>query len=327
MSMRLLLFALLFSLTASTASAQQPPLFSPHIEHYSNGWIDWDNGLIFGTGRAYTDNNNQSRQKTLGAAQLVAAANIVKLASGLQLDDRRTLEKLGNGTFVLKLKAFLRYREHRREFAAQAQRPYAEITLVTPLNGIEGLTAQLLNQLKKHPLQWQKFPLPDLSQRPEKPDAPWLVIDGRNLAKTAAVEPGLFPKICASNGQTLYDLNRVHQSAMTQRGLARYVHSNASIEQILMAIKPQPPSWWALLNPVGKAWAEQRQRRPRYIVANAQQAKGMARTNLVISSTDATRLRQEDIASQILKNCRVIVITSAPVGGIEGRLSTPLLQL
>jgi hypothetical protein len=47
----------------------------------------------------------------------------------------------------------------------------------------------------------------------------------------------------------------------------------------------------------------------------------MAHTNAVISNHDAQRLRQEDAASKILKECRVIIITSVPIGGIEDKLS------
>jgi hypothetical protein len=97
--------------------------------------------MIYATGLAYMDSNGGSRAKTTAAAQLVAAANIVKLASGLQLDERHTMEKLGNGTFMLKLKAFLRYREIKRNVVKNAQRPYAEVSLATPLHGVDGLTA------------------------------------------------------------------------------------------------------------------------------------------------------------------------------------------
>lgn len=310
-------------LLTSSATAQQNPLFTPHIEQHSNGWIDWDQGMIYATGLAYLDNNGGSRAKTTSAAQLVAAANIVKLASGLHLDDRHTLETLGNGTFKLKLQAFLRYREIKRDIVKTVSRPYAEVTLATPMHGIEGLTALLLTQLKKQPLQWQKFPLPDPATRSASADDSWLVVDTRQLPKTAEVQPSLFPKITSDSGQTVYDLNQVYQSSHTQRGLARYVHSNASVEQILMALAtPKPTTWqlWARwLNPVATAWAEPRSQRPRYIVTSAEQVRGMARTNLVISNHDAQRLRQEDAASQILKDCRVIIITSAPIGGIEGR--------
>lgn len=312
-------------LSTQPVFAQNNTLFTPHIERYSQGWIDWDKGLIYGTGRAYITSNRGSRIKAMTAAQLVAAANIVKLASGIQLDDRRTLKKLGNGTFILKLKAFLRYREHQRNFVKNVQQPYAEVTLVTPMHGVEGLTAHLLRELKKQPLQWQKHPLPDPVARHANPDDPWLVIDTRQLPRTAAVQPSLFPKVSSASGQTIYDLNRVYKSAQTKRGLARYVHSNASVEQIMLAFDPAEqtrwPAWVQWLNPVKTAWARPRSRRPRYIVTSAQQVRGMARTNLVISSSDVMRLRQEDAASQILKDCRVIIITSAPIGGIEGRNS------
>ena len=43
------------------------------------------------------------------------------------------------------------------------------------------------------------------------------------------------------------------------------------------------------------------------------------RANLVISESDARNIREEDASSQILKKCRVIVIVSSSIGGIEGR--------
>ncbi|OQY16872.1 MAG: hypothetical protein B6I36_09695 [Desulfobacteraceae bacterium 4572_35.1] len=327
-SFLLLLASLLFFVPQLVVAQTQEPLFTPHIERHSNGYIDWDQGVIYSTGRAYAENNRGSRAHTTAAARLVAAANIVKLASRLTLDDRHTMEKLGNGTFVLKLQAFLRYREKQRNFVGNVSHPYADVTLATPLRGVEGLTAKLLTQLKKHPLQWQKFPLPDPRTRQTGTDDLWLVVDTRHLPKTAKLQPCLFPKISSSNGHTLYDLNQVYQSSATQRGMARYVHSSASVEEIMLSLtSPKTPQWqlWARwLNPIHNAWAGTRSRRPRYIVTSAQQVRGITRTNLVISNYDAQRLRQEDMASKILKNCRVIIITSAPIGGIEGCLTNDL---
>ena len=296
--------------------------FSPHIERSAYGWIDWDAGLVYGTGRAYLDNNGQAKTKALGAAQLVAAANIVKQAAGLRLDDRRTLERLG-GTFTVQLKAFLRYQEHQRQLVLNSSRPYAEVTLVTPLHGIEGLTAQLLTYLRGKPLEWQKFPLPTPSQgRSEQADAPWLVIDARNLSGSQAVQPGLFPKIASRDGRILYDVNRVYQDALQQRGMARYVHSNADLGQLMA--QWDDPAWWQQLSPVATAWAaEPRSKRGRYVVARAEQATGLTRTNLVISASDAQRLQTEDAHNELLRQCRVIIVTAAPIGGIEGRRSQP----
>ncbi|MBN2645561.1 MAG: hypothetical protein JXR59_08835 [Desulfuromonadaceae bacterium] len=296
--------------------------FTPHIEEYAQGWIDWDQGLIYGTGRVPLDDKGSSKIKALHAAELVAAGNIVKLASGIHLDDRQTMERLGNGNFSVKLTAFLRYRDHQRQMVTNVHNPYAEVTLVAPITGVQGLTAQLLRYLHGKPLQWQKFPLPDPQhQRAEQADDPWLVIDARQLPAFAQVKPSLFPKLLTTSGQKVYDVDRVYQSALSSRGMARYVHSTASAQQLILSEASPPRSWWQALSFVSPAWAAVRQQRPRYIVATAQKTSGIARTNLIISTVDANRLRAEDDASEILRQCRVIIVTSAPAGGVEGMRS------
>ena len=62
-----------------------------------------------------------------------------------------------------------------------------------------------------------------------------------------------------------------------------------------------------------------RKKRGKYIIKNVREAKGLMKTNLVISESDARDIRNEDASSQILKKCRVIVIVSSSLGGIEGR--------
>jgi hypothetical protein len=63
-----------------------------------------------------------------------------------------------------------------------------------------------------------------------------------------------------------------------------------------------------------------RKKRRRFIIKKVQGLQGLSKTNLVISQKDALALQKEDSASRILKNCRVIVIVSSPVGGVEGKL-------
>jgi hypothetical protein len=46
----------------------------------------------------------------------------------------------------------------------------------------------------------------------------------------------------------------------------------------------------------------------------------LAKTNLLVNAEDAKALQVEDASSQILKKCRVVVIVSSPVGGVEGAL-------
>ncbi len=53
---------------------------------------------------------------------------------------------------------------------------------------------------------------------------------------------------------------------------------------------------------------------------DAVQAEGLKKTNLVISQSDADQLKKEDISSQVLRECRVIVIVNSPIGGVEGNI-------
>jgi hypothetical protein len=78
------------------SSSIQDDRFSSFIEKYPNGSIDWDNGLIYGIGRGYLHLNNASDASARRAAHVIAAGNILKVAAGVRLDDRRTLETLGS---------------------------------------------------------------------------------------------------------------------------------------------------------------------------------------------------------------------------------------
>jgi hypothetical protein len=69
---------------------------------------------------------------------------------------------------------------------------------------------------------------------------------------------------------------------------------------------------------------KRRKKRERYIVTDVTAIQGLARTNLVVSAQDAMNLKAEDVSSKILQKCRVLVIVSSPIGGIEGTLPTQL---
>ncbi|MDP2863411.1 MAG: hypothetical protein Q8N95_11525 [Desulfobacterales bacterium] len=90
--------------------------FSPFIETYPNGRIDWNSGIMYGMGRGYLHLNNNSENIAIRAAQVIAAGNILKVAAGVRLDDWRTLETLGKDRVVIELKALVRYKVHKTEF-------------------------------------------------------------------------------------------------------------------------------------------------------------------------------------------------------------------
>lgn len=319
--------ALCCVLCGAVAASGSEPRLAPLVESSSIGWIDWEKGEIYGIGRGYLDKNNNSRPKAMAAARVVAAGNIVKQAASLQVDDRRTLQTMWGGSFVMKLRAFLRTRTHSTGLKRDGRRVYYEVVEVASMHGIEGLTAKFLSQLKSSP-DINLAPPQRSSQREAPGDdaAPWLVLDATGLAGADAVNPALFPKIVTRSGTVVYDLQQVAENSLLHRGMAEYVVGEARDLQSRSLLPILTEYFFAGLDKlwgIAPAYAEERKkrrRRGRYIVKSVKQSAGLAKTNLVISEQDAKELKVEDTSSQILKNCRVIVIVSSSFGGVESSL-------
>ena len=314
------------------SSSIEDDRFSPFIETYPNGRIDWESGLIYGVGRGYLHLNNDSEASARRAAHVIAAGNILKVAAGVRLDDRRTLETLGKDRVVIELKALVRYKVHKTEFIKDDKQPYYEVILRAPLTGVEGLTSMLITSLKTVPLDWMNLPKPSGEAVTDDEEKPWLVLDARDLSKKNRVKPAIFPKILSETGEIIYEPGNVDETAIIKRGMARYVVSEEpkegfvsqkdSVEHILERA--------GFMISTGEAVAgepEKRRKRKNYIVKDVRQAQGLMNTNLLISAADTQELKSEDASSRILKQCRVIVIVSSPIGGIEGNIPSFLAKI
>lgn len=313
------IFMLMTILAAAAPSIGQNEAadFAAYIQRYGDGEIDWDAGIIYGRGIAYLeDQKGGSRQMARRAAQVMAAANIVRLAAGIRLDDRRLVNDLGGGQIVIRLKAFLTVVDHSARFVENNGKPYYEIVRKTPVTGIKGLTRQLLARFGdsvSEGLKWPEAPAPASPIAPTDDDGPWLVLDARHLASTGQVQPALLPTISAADGRILYDWRRVSPDALEMRGMARYVVSDTDARR-WRSSAAAGSDLMAFLSPT-QALADdgapaRSHGRRRYIVKRVENAQGPARTNLVVSNADAQALASEDAASRILKKCRVIVIVN-----------------
>lgn len=340
-----LLALCLLCLPAISASVDETR-FAAYIEQHATGWIDWQNGLIYGIGRGYLSKNNNNRPLSKGVGGVLASGNIVKLAAGLHLDDARTLESLGRGTVTINLTAFIHDKQFKSTYVENGDDPYYEIVKVADMKGITGLTAKLLDHFSKEQ-DWQDLPVRNLEPRADlgDTDEPWLLIDTRGLSNNDRPQPALFPKIKSDSGQEVYDVRLVEEAALINRGMMSYVTTTASAEELRSDARlvDRLLASAGLIVGVNEAQAKTelrslgipvtiapavepenarpgRQKRGRYIVKNAKDVQGLAKTNLVISAEDALELQAEDANSQILKKCRVVVVVSSPIGGIEGAL-------
>jgi hypothetical protein len=301
--------------------------FSPFVESFPNGKTDWDSGCFYGTGIGYPHLNEGSKARALKVAQAGALSAILQVAARLRVDDKQTLRDLERDRAIIRIKALVHYEPYGREFIQQGVRPFYRVTYRAPMKGVKGLTKKLLTHLRsQNPGRHNPG-----QEGPQDADesSPWLVLDARGLGADRAVKPAVFPKIVTEKGETVYDLTVAEEGALAERGMARYVVSDKSQEEIMVSSAGRAVRILSALFSPSPAQAEERRkrkRRGRYIIKNVKQAQGLMKTNLVISESDATDIKEEDASSRILEGCRVIVIVSGPIGGIEGR-SLPFLAL
>jgi hypothetical protein len=308
----------------SQGSGEEGDPFAPHIERFRNGTIDWKAGIIYGTGKGYPDMNGGSKAAAASVARATAMNAIVKIASGLNLDDQTVLNKLGNGRGIIHIHALIHPEHHESRWTTDGERPCIEVTLKTPVSGVEGITTRLLGLLKEHPDLWKDLPEKPLASAIENEGAPWLVIDARGAARNGGgVRPALFPKIKSASGEVLYELKRVDERAVQTRGMASYVITSEPKERLAgkRGLSQNLLDSIGNLIKVQEAFAgEPRKKRKRFIVTDATAMEGVASVNLLVSHEEASRLKKEDQASMILKKCRVIVIVNSPIGGVKGSI-------
>jgi hypothetical protein len=302
--------------------------FLPFVEQFPKGKVDWENGYFYGTGLGYPHLNDGSKARAMKVAQAQALSAILQVASGLRVDDRRVLADLEKERVVIQIRALIQYEAFEQQFIQKEREPFYRVTYRAPIRGVTGLTKKLIPYLRS-PSPAGEQPTERGAAEASDDEGPWLVLDARRLSRDFQVQPALFPKIMTEKGEVLSDLNTVEENALARRGMARYVVTDKSREEIVAALLPEGPT--GLLRLLGLPWAmaqekADRKRQRKYVVKDVTQVEGLMKTNLVISEADAKEIREEDASSQILKKCRVIVAVSSSLGGIEGGLPTHLAR-
>jgi hypothetical protein len=314
------LFAALFLFLAASAAAGENR-FAPLVESFAGGWIDWREGAIYGIGRGLPDMHRGSHPMARRAAKVIALQSILKIAAGIRLDDRRTLQDLAAGSGAIQLEALIQFTEHRQLWVDNVSRPYYETVLRAPMTGIGGLTARLLQALGSRPMNRRlpAGPLPD-------EDQPWLVLDARRAGRTRSVTPALFPRIVSESGRPLYDSDLVEPEALIVRGMARYVTAGGPGSRLGFSGDRPGPAGGPFLERVsaqGETKGGPAGSAP-VIVKEVVSVRGAAGTELVVSQKDAKSVANEDAASRILRRCRVIILVPHRTGAVQSTGSRPV---
>lgn len=315
----------------------KPPLltggFIDHLQPVQGGKVDWANGYILaeGTGMAH-DRSDQQKLMAERAAEVIAARNALAIAQGIRIDSTGRFADLREGTVHLE-GAIRGHQVVGTAWLPGSRPPQCKVTLRVPIWGVRALASVAL---PIHQARQADKPMPRLALTAQRADVSdfVLVIDARGHKVT----PCLFPAVVSRQGQVLYDAATLPANLATQVPAVRYVETRVRFEKLrallenddleeyqLAQFNPQATTGKttapAATEPASTQPAEQSHRRAkRRMAVRVAETVGQQSTQLVLTQSDAERLRNSPEAASAMRNAQVIVVVDATAAGIEGCL-------
>jgi hypothetical protein len=323
-------------LTAASARAQSPPAitagFRPYQETVADGMIDWGAGDLVAVGYGEDpQTDNQGRLLAERAATIDAARNALLLAEGIRLDADGRVVDIRDAHVHLE-GVIQGHKLIDREFTPLENGAGigCRVKLQVPLYGARSVLSTVAGQAlrRRDPADTRRWNMP--RGRADVEDSV-LIIDARGIGACAC----LYPAVRDRSGMILCDCRMVASDVARQRGMARYVVSEASFEElgttgaswsgplpdlprtVLCCWQPKPAG-----EPQGTSRPATR-RAPRRLVLRAEQATGKNQTQLVLTPADAAKLRDSEQGAELLRQGKVVIVMDAPAAGAQGRRPTP----
>ena len=290
------------------------------VQKYPQGEVNWGEGFVIAHGKGeITDTGANGETKAARAAEVDAKAHLLEIIKDIPLDDRSKTGQEQRISFALE--GFVQG----SEVVAQSKTGTTiHVTVQAPIRGVKGLTMAVLGfytppppppppPVATRPPAQTKPKEPVVPQQAEKVSPPLadprlftgVVIDARNVQANAS----LFPKVVDKNKQEVYTVGQVNKADLQKRGMASYavVSRDATISKLFRRA--------ALVVPVSYQSQNSRAKDPKRqgdhpIVLPAETAEGTLQTTLVLSDEDVEKLRQLSEQTEILKECRVVIVLS-----------------
>ncbi len=258
--------------------------FSPawgaaYTEVFHSGKIDWSKGLAEAVGTTVISPQKLKSEKARSAAAEEAVksarANLLDLVGRIKIDSRTTVkdliqqsEPLGNKVQDLVARVTLKKVRFRNKGRVEAT---VSISMNGPLS--EMILPQSISAIDS--VQSSKA----ASQNSDKEAFTGVLVDCSGIK----LRPALFPTIVDEEGQLVYGSPHIHREQAVKRGIAVYVRSADGVEK------------------------EERVG-PRPLVLRAIRAAKTGPSDIVVSNTDAGKVKSSAHNLKLLQSCRVMII-------------------
>ncbi len=263
------------------------------VEPHGKGSINWTRGTIQATGIGTPPEKYYNKPHVspiaLRAAQVDGVRNLLKVVQALKIDSTTTL-----GNFIVTRDVIMSKVEGMVDNARVVTREYLSdgtVKVVIEMSFYGGFAQLVLPSEIKHvepikPLAPASPAAVSTSSDSLKSDLQssaevftGLVLDARGLS----LNPAMVPKIFDENDQEVYGPAFVSREYVVQQGMAEYAR-DLSIDNKKQRVAGHP------------------------LTVKGLRAKGAIPTDIVISNSDAAKVRSASEHLGFLKRCRVIIV-------------------
>jgi hypothetical protein len=290
---------------AGPAMAQSAKM-EPLIERLgASGSVNWATGWIKASGIGIAPQGSSGgagQAMAQRAAFAVAVRNLLETVKGIRVDSATLLDNYMTQSDVIKTQVtgFVKG----AQIAQTTPHPdgSVEVTVKVPMYGVDSLMTPILPE--------KGFMSQEI--QPESPDGyTGMVIDARGLG----LKPACFPSVVDDKGQAVYSPQTVDKEAAQKEGMIHYMAAPKGTD-----LSSLFGGGAYVIRPVQAAPAVVPREGRRPLKIKGLDKAGALKANIIISSDDAKKIREDPSVSGALKRSRVTVVTDPLIGGMEGRL-------
>ncbi|OGW68240.1 MAG: hypothetical protein A3A88_09015 [Nitrospirae bacterium RIFCSPLOWO2_01_FULL_62_17] len=292
------------ALGAAPMALAQTAKPAPLVEQMSSGSVNWTSGWVKATGIGVPPSNAGPAGKAMAqrAAFSVAVRNLLEVVKGVRIDAATLVENYMIQNDVIKSQVSGFVKGAQIEKTNESPDGSVEVLVKAPLWGVNSLYDPFLDQMG---VQDQKLP-----PEPAEDSYTGLVIDARGLG----LKPACFPAVLDDKGEVVYGPKTVDRAAAQKDGMVHYMSAPKGADlsslfgdsaYIVRPVQTKPP-------------APPREGRKPLKIKGGDKA-GALKANIIISSDDAKKIRDDSTLSVALKRSRVTIVTDPLIGGMEGR--------
>lgn len=289
---------------ASQTAMAQTAVPTHLVEKSPSGSVNWTSGWVKAAGIGVPPSNAGPAGKALAqrAAFSVAVRNLLEVVKGVRIDAATLVDNYIVQNDVIKSQVSGFVKGAQIEKTNESPDGSVEVFVKAPLWGVNSLYDPFLDQMG---VQDQKLP-----PEPASESYTGLVIDARGLG----VKPACFPAVLDDKGEVVYGPKMVDRAAAQKDGMVHYMTAPKDADlsslfgegaYVIRPVQTAPP-------------APPRSGRMPLKIKGGDKA-GALKANIIISSEDAKKIRDDSVLNVALKRSRVTVVTDPLIGGMEGR--------